>query len=244
MYSPFTFLNGYSGGGNVLPGYAVTLVPTRCLLNACKKKSGPSDNERRLSPVTERSGVTKEVNLPVPLPFPSEKRKPLHETAIAAAAYTNYEALGDDRSLPKLVAWYQRRAKSNQGEGLSDTYIPSLSTLKRWSNMHNWQQRLKDYERVQLDERRKKRQKELEDMDKRHSDYGRAALYKAIEYIEGHLNDPGTTVAQAVSLMRASYELERLARGAATERIEGDMTMTILPKEYINVDPDECGSEP
>jgi hypothetical protein len=199
------------------------------------------------------------LNVPAPLHFLQESRKSLHETTQAKAVYANYEALGDDRSLPKLIEWYQKRAKSNQERGLSDTYIPSLSTLKRWSNAHNWQQRLKDYERTQLEERRKRRQEELDQMDKRHADYGRASLYRAIEYINDHLDDeeivfinkkgkqekrPRTTIAQAVSLMRTSYELERLARGAATERIEGDMSITVLPKEYINLSEDEEGSEP
>jgi hypothetical protein len=190
--------------------------------------------------------VTKEVNLPVPLAFPSEKRTIPPESPKAARAYSDYESMGPDRSMAKLALQYGRKSG----------YVRQL---ERWSEWYNWQQRLKDYERVQLEERRKKRQKELEDMDKRHADYGRSSLYESIKYINEHLNDeeivfinkegkqekkPRTTIAQAVSLMRASYELERLARGAATERIEGDMTMTILPKEYLNLSPDEEGSEP
>jgi hypothetical protein len=185
------------------------------------------------------------LNVPAPLHFPQEPRKVPPESPKAARAYADYEALGPDRSMPKLAQKYGRKSG----------YVRQL---ERWSDWYNWQQRLKDYERIQLEERRKRRQDELDQMDKRHADYGRASLYRAIEYINSHLDDeeivfinkkgkqekkPRTTIAQAVSLMRASYELERLARGAATERIEGDMSITVLPKEYINVQEWEEGSE-
>jgi hypothetical protein len=170
------------------------------------------------------------LNVPAPLHFPQEPRKILSESPKAARAYTDYEAM-TDRSLAKLAQQYNR----------PPSYVRQLA---RWSEAYNWQQRLKDYERTQLEERRKRRQEELDQMDKRHADYGRAGLYAAVQFINDHLDDPGTTMAQAVSLMRTSYELERLARGAATERIEGDMSITVLPKEYINLSEDEEGSEP
>lgn len=130
------------------------------------------------------------------------------------------------------------------------------STVRRWQKQEAFAMAYKDYERTQLEERRKRRQKEQEDMDKRHADYGRTVLYEAIKFINDHLYDeeiiinregkpekrPRTTISQAVALMKASYELERLARGAATERLEGDMSIMVLPKEYINLSPDEEGS--
>jgi hypothetical protein len=178
------------------------------------------------------------------LAFLDMRKVPPPESAKAARAYADYEAMAD-RSLAKLAVQYNR----------PPSYVRQLA---RWSEAYNWQQRIKDYERAQLEERRKRRQKEQEDMDKRHADYGRAALYEAIKFINDHLYDeeiiinregkpekrPRTTISQAVSLMRTSYELERLARGAATERIEGDMSITVLPKEYINLSEDEEGSEP
>ncbi len=176
--------------------------------------------------------------------FPGLFKKVPPESAKAARAYANYELLGDGRTLPRLVEWYKNQPEPTKHNRKGKKYIPNLSTLKQWSSDYNWQQRIKDYERIQLEERRKRRQEELDQMDKRHADYGRASLYRAIEYINVHLDDPGTTMAQAVSLMRTSYELERLARGAATERIEGDMSITVLPKEYINLSEDEEGSEP
>ena len=152
------------------------------------------------------------------------------ESAKARAAYADYEAMGSDRSLAKLAAKY----------GKSPAYVRQL---ERWSQRYQWQARLKDYERGLLDARRAKREIELEEMDERHALYARAALYKAAQFVEAHF-EKEATVAHAISLFRVAAELERLARGAATTRIEGEVGVTVLPKEYINLSDDEEGSEP
>jgi hypothetical protein len=152
------------------------------------------------------------------------------ESPKAARAYADYEAM-PDRSLAKLAAKYNK----------PPSYVRQLA---RWSEAYNWQLRLKAYEEKQLEERRKKRQAEIDKMDEEHALIGRGNLLRAVEIVRRHIDTQDTTLASAVSLLRASYELERLARGAATERFEGDVGLTILPKMYINLDPNEEGSEP
>lgn len=152
------------------------------------------------------------------------------ESAKARQAYADYEQLGNERSLAKLVQHY----------GKKPSY---LRQLQHWSSDYNWQQRIADYERQQLEERRKKRQAEIEAMDEYHADLGRTEFMRAIEVIERHIATNDTTLASAVTLMKASYELERLARGAATSRMEGDIGVTILPKMYINITEEDEGSD-
>jgi hypothetical protein len=165
------------------------------------------------------------------------------ESPKAARAYAHYELLGDGRTLPNLIEWYMKQPEATKNNQKSKKYIPNLSTLKRWSSDYNWQQRIADYERQQLEERRKKRQAEIDKMDEEHALIGRGNLLRAVEIVRRHIDTQDTTLASAVSLLKASYVLERLARGAATERFEGDVDVTILPKMYINVDPSEEGSE-
>jgi hypothetical protein len=164
--------------------------------------------------------------------FPSSAPSQAHrETAKARAAYHEYEAMGTERSLAKVAA------KLGKPAG----YTRQLET---WSSQFHWQDRVKKYEDRLGEEKRKKRQAELEKMDEEHSLIGRTQLLRSVRLIEQLLDAPGTTLSSAVSLMKAGYELERLARGAATNRIEGDISVVVQPKEYINIDPDECGSEP
>jgi hypothetical protein len=153
------------------------------------------------------------------------------ESPKAANAYGLYESMGPERSLAKLA----------KALGKPSGYA---RYLEEWSSRYNWQQRIADYERQQLEERRKKRQAEIDKMDEEHAIIGRGNLLRAVELVRRHIDTQDTTLASAVSLLKASYELERLARGAATERFEGDVGLTILPKMYINLDPNEEGSEP
>jgi hypothetical protein len=163
------------------------------------------------------------------LSFPTE-HKPLQETPRAAAAFREYCLLGPDRSLAKLAAVW----------GKKQSYV---GQLQRWSSAYGWVARAKEYDSEQAEEKRKRRQVELERMDEQHARIGHKQLLRSIKIIKRHIDEEDTTLSSAVSLMKAAYELERLARGAATSRLEGDVSVMVLPKEYINIDPGEEGSE-
>jgi hypothetical protein len=170
------------------------------------------------------------VNSEGPRFFPVPKNQ-MRETAKAAAAYRQYEAMGDERSLAKLALQY----------GKPTSYVRQL---QRWSSAFHWQERVKKYEDRLGEEKRKKRQRELEKMDEEHASFGRTQALWAIDQIKRLMDAQAFGASASVSLFKAATDLERLARGAATNRIEGDVTMTVLPKEYINIAPDEEGSEP
>ncbi len=179
---------------------------------------------------------------PAPLSF----RKPVpKESPKAAAAFEQYYDLGEDRSLLLLA---QKRRQELIAKNQSATKsLPSeaslLANLKKWSVTHHWQERVKDYDAKEVEKKRKKRQAELEKMDDQHAIIGHGLLIRAAETVQHHIDAQDTTLSSAVSLMKAAYELERLARGAATARVEGDVALTVLPKVYVNIDPDEEGSE-
>lgn len=170
-------------------------------------------------PAHERGNITA---------FPARAR--VRETAKAAAAYLAYEAMpAQERSIRKL-------AESNH------KYSKSVSLLLRWSTQHNWVERVAAYDERIAEVKRKKREVEIEQMDERQSTYGRASLASAVTWLTNHFANEAT-IPDAIRLMKVAYELERLARGAATSKVEADVKMGVLPKEYINISADEEGSE-
>jgi hypothetical protein len=163
--------------------------------------------------------------------FPTTAPSKAHrETAKARKAYSDYEALGESRSLAKLAAHY----------GSPPSYVRQL---QRWSAMFHWQERIKRYDDQVAEEKRKRRQAELEKMDEEHALIGRTQALRAVAQIERLITAQDFPASSAVALLKFGAELERLARGAATSRVEGDVSVVVQPKEYLNIDPDEEGSE-
>lgn len=153
------------------------------------------------------------------------------ETPKAAAAFHEYALMGPDRSLAKLAeSW-----------GKNKSYV---GQLQRWSSQFHWQDRVRQYDAQEAEKRRKKRQQELEKMDEEHALIGRTHLLRAVTAMEPQLKEGIAPFPSLVSLFKYSAELERLARGAATSRLEGDITVLVQPKEYIGIDEDAEGSEP
>lgn len=152
------------------------------------------------------------------------------ETPRAAAAFQSYLLLGPDRSLAKLA----------ESLGKKSGYTRQLET---WSSSFHWQDRARQYDMQEAEKRRKKRQQELETMDSEHALIGRTHLLRAITAMEPILKNNEAPFPSLVTLFKFSAELERLARGAATSRLEGDVSVVVQPKEYVNIQDDECGSE-
>jgi hypothetical protein len=153
------------------------------------------------------------------------------ETPRAAAAFSEYCLLGPDRSLAKLAQKLGKKAGYTR-------------QLEHWSSLYRWGARVKDFEAQEAEQRRKKRQVELEKMDADHALIGHTHLLRAVRAMEPLMEAGEAPFSSLVSLFKFSAELERLARGAATSRLEGDLSVLVQPKEYIGIDPDEEGSEP
>lgn len=171
-----------------------------------------------------------------PVPFPdspslsSSLTGASMETAKAAAAFRDYCLMGSDRSLAKLAEMYHK----------NKSYVHQLA---RWSSQHHWQDRVKRYDEEEAEKRRQKRRAELEAMDERHANMGRLNAMIAARRLNDLLESGEINASAAVSLLKVATELERLARGAATSRMEGDVTIIVQPKEYVGITDDECGSE-
>jgi hypothetical protein len=128
---------------------------------------------------------------------------PMKETPKAAKAFEEYCAM-EDRSLRKL----------------EDKTGTKLSQLGVWSREHNWQERIKVYDAEQVEKERVERQKAIQKMNQRHAMIGTTQQAKAIQQIEELIAAKKFGSQATVQLLKLATDLERLARGAATERSE------------------------
>ena len=131
----------------------------------------------------------------------------MRETPKALAAFHEYCLLGPDRSLRKLAEQKQE-------------YSKNIALLMKWSAEHNWQERVKEYDNARADERRIKREAEIEKMNERHAMIGTTQQAKAIKQIETLIEAKAFGSMAAVQLLKLATDLERVARGAPTERSE------------------------
>lgn len=135
----------------------------------------------------------------------------MRETPRAAAAFDEYCLLGPGRSLRKLA------------EKLKQTHskpIATESTLMAWSTEHNWQERVKLYDKERIDEKRRKQEAEIDRMNEEHALLGRTQALRAVKQIEELIKAQKFGSQATVQLFKVSTDLERLARGGVTERSE------------------------
>lgn len=135
----------------------------------------------------------------------------MRETPKALDAFNEYCLLGPTRSLRKLA---EKLDQTNSKP------IASEATIMLWSTQHNWQERVKEYDNARADERRIKREAEIEKMNERHAMIGTTQQAKAIKQIEALIDAKAFGSMAAVQLLKLATDLERLARGAPTERSE------------------------
>lgn len=129
------------------------------------------------------------------------------ETAKARAAYAEYEMLGPHRSLANLA----------QRDGKKTSYIRQL---QRWSSEYGWVERANRYDMSQVEERRRRREAEREKMEAEHALIGHAAAIRAADLLRQRMESSDIGTYALVQLLKIGTDLERLARGAATERQE------------------------
>lgn len=134
----------------------------------------------------------------------------MHETPRAAAAFEEYAAMGSSRSLRKLA---KQRDKSGTKAG------QILKQLGKWSSDHGWQERVRQYDKERIEEKRLQREAEIEEMNARHAEVGMKQQKKAIKQIKDLIAAKAFGSVAAVQLLKLAMDLERLARGTATEQI-------------------------
>lgn len=130
-----------------------------------------------------------------------------NESAKAYQAYLDYRDLGVYRSLAKL----------NQQYGKKASYIRQL---QKWSAQYDWQARIKQFEQEQAEERAAKIQAALDEMNERHIELALAQQEKASKQIADLIEARAFGSQAVVQLLKLATDLERLARGAPTEREE------------------------
>lgn len=140
--------------------------------------------------------------------MPKKKNIP-KESSKAKDAYYLYESLGPDRSIAKVAVQL----------GHSPGY---QRTLEDWSRWYGWVKRAQAYDDEQLEKKRKARDKAYEEMNERHAQIGITQQKTALEVIKrlkSVRGKGGIGAIAAVQLLKLSTDLERLARGAATEQL-------------------------
>ena len=142
------------------------------------------------------------------------------ETDVAFEAFTVYRDMGADRSYVKV----------SQKLGKSRTIID------RWGRTHGWAVRIEAWTAEQDRIMRDELIKGVTAMRKNHTNIAAAMLTKALDALEMIPADDMTMqdIARAVDV---AAKLERLSRGEATERTEGQTELT--GKLAVAVDPFE-----
>jgi precorrin-6B methylase 1 len=135
----------------------------------------------------------------------------MRETPKAAAAYEEYAAMGPSRSLRKLAE------KLDQ---IAPKVSPGIETLKLWSSEHRWQERVRLHDAECIEERRQKREAETEAMNSRHALIGTTQQAKAMKQIDELIKAQKFGSQAVVQLLKLALDIERLARGDATDRQE------------------------
>lgn len=163
-------------------------------------------------------------------------RKPhaMKETPKAARAFEQYYQMGEDRTLAALAGKLHQEARRAAGEakqagtpgqnqdatGALPSEAAILSQLKKWSATHDWQERVIARDAAAYERDRRKRERAIEKMNEEHALLGRTQALRAVRQIEHLIEIQKFGSMAAVSLFKAATDLERLARGAATERAE------------------------
>jgi len=137
--------------------------------------------------------------------------RPMKETAKAKAAYAAYAAMGSGRSLRKLA---EQRDKSGTKAG------QLFKQFGKWSSAHRWQERVATYDAEQETERQRKRAESIDKMDEEQAALSRMLLIRAVDILKRRLEADTIGGYALVQLFEKAANLERVARGAITERIE------------------------
>ena len=141
------------------------------------------------------------------------------ESAKAFHAFTFYRDLGHERSVSKVAQIYR------PGRNLR-------SLMSRWSTKYSWVKRAEAYG-DHLDElRRKRNEKEIQVMEKRHITLSMSLQQKAAEKLKD-LKGKDMKVPEAIKALVEGAKLERLTRGEPTEKMKGELHTIITKSEAM-----------
>lgn len=137
--------------------------------------------------------------------------------AKALLALEAYKALGPGRSLAKLAV----DLRETHGKA-----APSLRTLEDWSSKFDWQTAIAAYEKQRAEERRRKREDEIDRMNDAHVVIAQASITRAMKHIEKLIAANDMPAKDAIAYLKLALDTERLARGASTEAATVHMQLT------------------
>lgn len=132
------------------------------------------------------------------------------ETPKAYAAFLEYCALGPVRSLEKLATTWKTYGKPTA----------NLRQLETWSSAHKWQDRVKLYDAERAEEKRLKNEAAIDAMNERQALMGMEQQERAVAQIEELMQAKSFGSIAAVQLLKMATELERLARGADSNKMK------------------------
>lgn len=150
------------------------------------------------------------------------------ETARAHAAFVEYCALGPARSLRKLA--------ENRGQTEGKTGV-RLATLEEWSSLHNWQERVKQYDAERAEEKRLTREQAREAMNERQAEESLGDQILARKELRMLAEKHRIGSLAAVQLLKVALETERKAYEDDTaEKVEVSADIThrvvfVVPKK-------------
>ncbi len=148
----------------------------------------------------------------------------MRETPQAAKAFEQYYLLGDERTLAKLAHdIYGQNHESASVVPNQETFqniSGILSQLKKWSAAHKWQERVIERDRAAFYRLEKKLERDRERMNERHAAIGTTQQKKALEQIDALITAHAFGALATVQLLKLATELERLARGGDSKKIE------------------------
>ena len=131
------------------------------------------------------------------------------ESARAFEAFAVYRDMGPERGI-RAVA--QKCGKN-------------ASLIARWSSDWGWVERVRAWDNNLTESVLKKARKDIEEMQRRHVDMGRYMQGRAMNALNKIL-DGSMMVRDVTALAKLGIDVERLARGEATERTEGKSEVT------------------
>lgn len=127
------------------------------------------------------------------------------ETSKAYAAFCAYRDLGPSRSIPKA---YQ-----------THTNLGHFTTLKAWSAEYNWVERAQAYDDYIDAEKRAVNEEELRKMAERQAQEAEIIQRKVVQTLVAKDVDE-ITAGECAKLFDVAVKVERLARGAPTEKVD------------------------
>jgi hypothetical protein len=140
-------------------------------------------------------------------------KEPSKETSLAREAYEIYLNMGPSRSMRQVVEVLHSMGRYN------GTEKTTLRHLAEWAKTHCWQDRIRAYEEEQALETRAKRQIEIDKMNQEHALIGRTQTLRMVKHIQELIEAKHFGSQAAVQLFKYATDLERVARGAATEQL-------------------------